>query len=136
VITFPGDKTTLLERFFLPDSQSILEKPLGKGRILIVPLPVELNDNLKAVGDLYRYALQSANVTEAYSTTLNDPGMLICPTVFEHATLYVLTSESSSSEMSFRDIRSGMVFAGKVEPGRAALLLVSDQGEVLASYAW
>ena len=77
-----------------------------------------------------------ANVAEAYSTQLNDPGMLICPTQFDHATLYVLTSESSASEMSFRDTRSGKVLAGKLEPGRAALLLVNDQGELLASYNW
>jgi hypothetical protein len=38
--------------------------------------------------------------------------------------------------MSFRDTRSGKVLAGRLEPGRAALLLVSDQGELLASYNW
>jgi hypothetical protein len=62
--------------------------------------------------------------------------MLICPTQFDHATLYVLTSESPASEMSFRDARSGKVFAGRLEPGRAALLLLNDQGELLASYNW
>ena len=136
VLSFSGEKTTFLERTLLPNDQTILEKTLGKGRILLVPLPVELNDNLKANGDLYRYGLQVANVADAYSTQLNDPGKLICPTQFDHATLYVLASESSASEMSFRDTRSGKVFAGRLEPGRAALLLVSDQGELLASYNW
>ncbi len=135
-LSFSGEKTTFLERNLLPNSQSILEKPLGKGRIIFVSFPVELNDNLQAVGDLYRYALQVADVREAYSTQSNDPGMLICPTQFDHARLYVLTSESSASELSFRDTRSGKVLAGKLEPGRAALLLVSDQGELLASYNW
>ena len=102
----------------------------------MVTLPLELNDNLKVVGDVYRYALQCAKVTEAYSTQCSDPGMLICPTQFEHATLYVLTSESTSPEISFRDSRSGKAFAGKLDPGRAALLLVSDKGELLASYNW
>jgi hypothetical protein len=101
-----------------------------------VSLPLELNDNLKAIGDVYRYALQVANVAEAYSTQINDPGMLICPTQFDHATLYVLTSESTSSEISFRDTRSGKAFVGKLDPGRAALLLVSDKGELLARYNW
>jgi len=136
VLSFSGEKTTFLERTLLPNDQTMLEKTLGKGRILFMPLPFELNDNLKAIGDLYRYALQVANVAEAYATQLDDPGMLICPTQFDHATLYVLASESSASEMSFRDTRSGKVFAGRLEPGRAALLLVSDQGELLASYNW
>ncbi|MGO8791528.1 MAG: beta-galactosidase [Terriglobia bacterium] len=136
VLSFSGEKTTFLERAFLPNDQTVVVQTLGKGRIMLVPLPVELNDNLKAVGDLYRYALQVANVRETYSTPLSDPGMLICPTQFDHATLYVLTSESAASEISFRDTRSGKTFAGKLEPGRAALILVSDKGELLASYNW
>jgi truncated hemoglobin YjbI len=135
-LSFSGDKTTFLERTLLPNGQTFLEKGLGKGRILLVPFPLELNDNLKAVGDLYRYALRVANVAEAYSTQSDDPGMLICPTEFDHATLYVLASESAASEVSFRDARSGKVFSGKLEPGRAALLLVNDRGELLASYNW
>jgi len=99
-------------------------------------LPLELNDNLRVVGDVYRYALQCAKVTEAYSTQSTDPGLLICPTQFEHATLYVLTSESTSSEVSFRDNRSGKFLSGKLAPGRAALLLVSEKGELLARYNW
>jgi len=88
------------------------------------------------VGDIYRYALQEAKVQGAYSTHLNDPGMLICPTQFDHATLYVLTSESSASDISFRDARSEKTFSGRLEPGRAALLLVNDQGELVAGYNW
>jgi len=136
LLSFSGQKTTFMERTILPHGDSLLEKTLGNGRILFVSFPVELNDNLKAVGGIYRRALQEAGVREAYTTTLNDPGMLICPTQFDHATLYVLTSESAASEMSFRDTRSGKVLAGKLEPGRAALLLVDDQGELLASYNW
>jgi hypothetical protein len=136
LLSFSGDKTTFLEQTLLPHDQTVLEKTFGQGRILLVSLPLELNDSLKSIADVYRYALRGANVAEAYSTQISDPGMLICPTQFDHATLYVLTSESTSSEISFRDTRSGKAFAGKLEPGRAALLLVSDKGELLASYNW
>ncbi|MGO8815199.1 MAG: beta-galactosidase [Terriglobia bacterium] len=135
-LTFSGMKTTELERAVLPNGATYLENAEGKGRILISALPIELNDNLKGVGMIYRRALQLANVQEAYTTTLADPGKLICPTQFDHATLYVLTSESPATEISFRDTRSGKDFTGNLEPGRAALLLVSDKGEVLASYNW
>jgi hypothetical protein len=136
LLSYSGEKTTFLEQALLPHDQTFLEKALGKGHVLVVTLPLELNDNLKVVGDVYRYALQCADVAEAYSTQTSDPGMLICPTQFEHATLYVLTSESTSSEISFRDGRSGKAFAGKLDPGRAALLLVSDKGDLLTSYNW
>ncbi|HXN46358.1 MAG TPA: hypothetical protein VN893_06940, partial [Bryobacteraceae bacterium] len=112
------------------------EKALGKGRILFSPLPLELNDNLQAVGDVYRYALKIAGVATAYTTGLQDPGILICPTRFPHATLYVLASESSQEAVSFRDRASGKEFAGRLEPGRAALLLVGEDGSLLASYNW
>ncbi|MGC9996577.1 MAG: alpha-amylase family protein [Terriglobia bacterium] len=136
LLSYSGEKTTFLEQALLPHDQTFLEKALGKGRVLIVTLPLELNDNLKVVGDVYRYALQCAHVAEAYSTQTSDPGMLICPTQFEHATLYVLTSESTSPEISFRDSRSGKTLASKLQPGRAALLLVSDKGELLTTYNW
>jgi hypothetical protein len=136
LLSFSGEKTTFLEQTLLPHGQTVLEKTVGKGRILLVSLPLELNDNLQVVGDVYRYALRRANVAGAYSAEIDDPGMLICPTQFDHATLYVLTSESTSPELCFRDARSGKDFAGKLEPGRAALLLVSDKGELLASYNW
>ncbi len=136
LLSYPGEKTTFLERTFPAQNRTFIEKQIGKGRILLVPFPLELNDNLKAIGDVYRYALRVANIVEAYSTEMNDPGILICPTQFDHATLYVLTSESSSSGISFRDGRSGKEFTGRLEPGRAALLLVSDKGELLASYNW
>jgi hypothetical protein len=135
-LVYGGDKTTFLDRAALPGGSSWAEKPLGKGRVLFAPLPLELNDNLQAVGDIYRYALKTAGVVPAYSTSLRDPGILICPTRFPHATLYVLASESSQQEVSFRDRASGKEFSGRLDPGRAALLLVGEDGTVLASYNW
>ncbi len=112
------------------------EQPLGKGRILFAALPVELNQNLQAVGDIYRYAMKAANISPTYTTTLTDPGMLICPTRLPKATLYVLTSESNQKALSFHDERSGKDFSGQLESGRAALLLISDEGKLITSYNW
>ena len=135
-LVYGGDKTTFLDRAVLADGSSWAEKPLGQGRVLFSPLPLELNDNVQAVADIYRYALKTAGVVPAYSTNLPDTGILICPTRFPHATLYVLASESSQQAVSFRDRASGKDFAGRLEPGRAALLLVGDDGAVLATYNW
>jgi hypothetical protein len=135
-LTYSGDKTTTLDRAFLPEDATWAEKPVGKGRILFTPLPLELNDNLQAIGDIYRYAAKIAGVASVYSTDLQDPGILICPTRFPHATLYTLTSESDRSEVSFRDQASGKQFSGKLEPGRAALLLIGEGGDILAASNW
>jgi hypothetical protein len=135
-LTYGGDKTTFLDRAAMPDAQGWVEKPLGKGRILYSALPLELNDNTEAVGDVYRYALKTAGVLPAYTTSLGDSGILICPTRFPHATLYVLVSESDRTEVSFRDRASGKEFAGRLDPGRSAMLVVEDDGSVPASYNW
>jgi hypothetical protein len=135
-LTFGGDKTTFLDRAVLPDGATWAERPLGKGRVLFSPLPLELNDNMQAIGDVYRYALKGAGVEPTYTTAVEDPGILICPTRYPKATLYVLTSESPRQQVTFRDAASGRSFTGELEAGRAALLLVGRDGNLLATYNW
>ncbi len=132
-LIFAGNKTTILTR---GGDQDWVEVPLGKGRILFSALPIELNQNLAAVGDVYRYAMKSANVAPTYTTELVDPGILICPTRLPGATLYVLTSESNQTAVSFHDLRSGKDFSGQLENGRAALLLITDAGQLITTYNW
>ncbi len=135
-LIYSGEKTDFLERAVLPDRKTFVEKQAGKGRFLFAALPLELNENLEAVGEIYRYALKVAGVKSVYSSDVKNSGMLICPTQFPHATLYVLTSETDQTPLSFRDERSGKQFSGQLQPGRAALLLIGDNGSILASYNW
>jgi hypothetical protein len=135
-LVYSGLKTTTLTRAVLPDGQDWVEKPLGKGKIFFAALPIELNGNLRAVADVYSYALKAAGIAPVYSTTVTDPGILICPTRFSNATLYVLTSESNQTNVSFTDLRSGKNFSGTLASGHAALLLVGSDGKLLASYNW
>jgi Beta-galactosidase len=135
-LIYSGEKTNFLERAVLPEGKTFVEKTVGKGKILFAALPLELNENLEAVGEIYSYALKAAGVKPVYSTDLKNSGMLICPTQFPHATLYVLTSETGQREISFRDERSGKQFSGQLEPGRAALVLAGEDGSLLASYNW
>lgn len=81
---------------------------------------MDLNDNVDAVGAVYRYALKVAGVTPSYFTEVNDPGILICPREFPLATLYVITSESNQRVVSFRDRRSNKEFSEQLDPGRVA----------------
>ncbi len=135
-LTFAGNKTTVLSRAIPPNGEDWIEKPLGKGRILFAALPLELNDNLQALGDVYAYALKVAGVAPIYTTSLKDPGILICPTRYPDATLYVVTSESNQQQVSFDDVRSGSHFSGMLASGRAALLLVAADGKLLSTYNW
>ncbi len=135
-LTFGGNKTTILSRAQIAGDQDWAERPLGKGRILFAALPLELNQNLQAVGDVYRYAMKVANISPTYTTTLANAGILICPTRLPKATLYVLASESNQKAVEFHDMRSGKTFSGELENGRAALLLIDDQGKLVTTYNW
>ena len=135
-LIYSGDKTVFLDRAILPGGATWAEKAVGQGKVLFSPLPLELNDNLEALGEVYRYALKTAGVAPTYSAGGLDAGILVCPTRFPHATLYVLTSESEQLSVSFRDLRSGKQFAGTLDPSRAAMLLVGEDGALLASYNW
>jgi Beta-galactosidase len=135
-LIFAGNKTTVLSRAQMPGGRDWLEQPLGKGKILFASLPIELNQNLQAVGDIYRYAMKTANVSPTYTTALNDAGILICPMRLPKATLYVLTSETNQKAVSFHDVRSGKDFSSQLENGRAALLVISDEGKLITSYNW
>jgi len=135
-LIFGGNKTTVLSRGVLPDGKDWVEKPLGKGKILFATFPLELNDNLRAVGDVYSYALKTAGIAPVYTTTLKDPGIMICPTRFPNATLYVVTSESNQTGFDFTDLRSSKSFSGRLTSGRAAILLVGADGRILTAYNW
>jgi hypothetical protein len=86
---------------------------------------------------VYKYAVQQAGISPTYTIAVQDPGIVICPTRFPHATLYVITSESAGrSDVSFEDQLSKKRFSGSLPSGRAAMLLVGEKGDLLASYDW
>jgi len=134
-LTFAGDKTTYLERGVLPGGRTFEDKPVGKGRILYVPVPLELSEEVATIGEIYRYAMRQAGVKADVSLVADDPAILVSPTFLEDATLYVLTSESSAHQrVSFRHEATGRDLDAELAPGRAALLLVRHNGQVVASY--
>lgn len=135
-LVYTGQKIDLLEHAVLRDGTTFTQKALGKGKILFASFPLELNGNLESVADIYRYALKTAGVTATYSSNAQNSGILICPTRFPHATLYVVSNNSDQPDISFRDTRSDRAFSSRLEPRRTALLLIGEKGDILASYNW
>jgi hypothetical protein len=135
IFTFGGKKTTVLTRAAFADGSQWKELPLGKGRLLFAALPLELGQNQSALGRVYAYAMQAAGVAPLKSATHN-PGILVCPTEYKDATLYVVTSETQSATATFEDPRSHIVLTTSIAAGRAALVMVGTDGSILASYHW
>ncbi len=135
LLSYSGLKTTYLDRGVLGEGKTFAHIPLGKGQIFYFAFPLELSDRLAPVGEIYRYVMAQAGVTEPYETSCTDPGILIAPTQLKDATLYVFTSESTvKSLIEFRDNRSKMSFTINLVPGRSALMLVGKTGNIEASY--
>ncbi len=134
-LSYSGDKTTYLDRGVLSGSKTFADISLGKGHVLYFALPLEMCDQMSAIGRVYKFAMKRAGVTEAYTTACKDPGILIAPTQLPDATLYVLTSETTdTSPMEFRDKLSGADFTVHLAPGRGALMLIGKSGKIIASY--
>jgi hypothetical protein len=134
-LSYSGDKTTYTERGLLRNEQTFLDLPLGKGHLLYFTVPLEFSDQINTVGRIYKFAMKYAGVKTVYETLCEDPGMLICPTQLPNATLYVFTSESSSFvPFSFKDSESKTNFHITLEPGRAALMLIGKDGQIISSY--
>ncbi len=134
-LSYSGDKTTYLDRGKLAGGRTFADIPVGKGHILYFALPLEMSDQLAAVGRIYRFAMEQAGVAEPYTTTCSDPGILIAPTQLPVGTLYVLTSESTrTGPIEFHDKLSGHDYTVHLAPGRGALMLIGKDGKVIASY--
>jgi hypothetical protein len=136
IFTFGGKKTTVLPRAGFADGVQWKEVALGKGRILFAALPLELGQNQEALGRVYAYAMQKSGVTPMREGNERAPGVLICPTEYEAATLYVVTSETEATTVTFEDPRSHKSLRTSLDAGRAALVMVGTDGKILASYHW
>ncbi len=134
-LSYPGAITTYLDRGVLKGGKTFADIRVGQGHILYFAVPLELSNQMEAIGSVYRYAMRTAGVNEPYSTTSNNPGFLLAPTQFRNATMYVLVSETAcSAPFTFHDNLSGRNFSVELAPGRGALMLVGRTGKVVASY--
>lgn len=136
-LSYGADKTTYAERGMLADGSNYLEVQVGGGKVIYFTFPVESNDNLDSIARIYQYAIRRAGVSSIYGTSSDHPGLLISATQWPEATLYVVTSESSSPDrLTFRDEASGVTIQTQIQPGRASLLLLGHDGRTIATYNW
>jgi hypothetical protein len=99
--------------------------PLGKGKVIWCPLPLETGSESAPVAALYRYALEQAQVAPIFSVDRVDPSVLIRPSVFERSVLYTVISESGQHKrIEITHAENGARIALALPPQRAALVLL------------
>jgi hypothetical protein len=116
------------------DGKSVETVSHGRGKILWAADPVEFSEDYDPTAALYSYALHYAGVATAFDGTLS-PGVLAFPTVLDDAVLYSFSNESLDDQpVNIRDAVSGAHLKFSLSAQRAAAVLLSRKGAVLASY--
>jgi hypothetical protein len=99
--------------------------PVGVGKVIWCPLPLETGSDGAPVAALYRYALREARVPPIFTVDREDPSVLIRPSIFAQCVLYTLISESGQHErVELTHTENGTRISASLPPQRAAHILM------------
>jgi hypothetical protein len=127
-VSYRGDKLQRIEKAELDASGISKLKTIqkGKGAIIWSPLPIEVSDSPETITALYDYSLKAANIQPVFSVDTNDPSILILPSVFETAALYMLISETDRDvEIRLTHLESKVAVPVRVPAQRTVSLLLN-----------
>jgi hypothetical protein len=111
--------------------------PLGKGRLLWCPLPVELSERIEPLEALYQFALKQAGVKQELEWLEggNLPGIYGRKQTFRDGALYTFVSEFGlDTTITVRDPETGKEYAFILESERSVLFAADRAGRVIAVY--
>jgi hypothetical protein len=111
--------------------------PVGRGRLIWCPLPVELNDRTEPIATLYRYALDAAGVRPEllWLQGGDEPGVYGRKLAFPRGALFVFVSESSRRiPVKVEDPANGAVYSFELDSERAVLFAVDGNGAIRSVY--
>lgn len=123
-----GDKGTADEVHVLP---------LGKGKLIWTPLPLELNGRDEPLAELYRYATEISGIEQELEWISGGDiaGIYGRKLSFPKGNLYVFVSEFAlNHEVHVRDQRTGVSYAFQLEKNRSVLFATDASGKQTAVY--
>lgn len=121
----------------LPVGDELREAAVSKGRLLWSPLPVELNDRVETVAELYRYAAETAGAASPLEWIQGGElsGVYGTKLSFGQGNLFIFVSESAwDADIAVRDTATGRSYAFRLEEERSVLFATDKSGRVLAVY--
>lgn len=126
-LSFRGDKIQRLEKAVIAGGgmPAVMTFPLGTGRVIWSPLPVELAEQIEPTVALYELALQSSGVVPALATKERDPSILVLPTLFEEVILATIVSESDMPKnIALIHRATGAAIAVELPPQKGTMLVL------------
>jgi len=120
------------------DQSGWKELTVGKGKLLIASYPVEMSEGNESTAVVYAAALRRAGVEPQYDARQLSAGVLVRPTIFENAVLYLFMSESGRDEpINVRDKLTGVEIGFTLPEQRAALVLLNRKdGKIIGKYGY
>ncbi|MFD1138459.1 beta-galactosidase [Paenibacillus urinalis] len=129
------------EAFHSTDSAASMDQirsvPLGKGRLLWCPLPIELNGREEPIVKLYRHAMQEAAVLSELDWIKGEdlPGIYGRKLSFDGGALYTFVSEYAwDAPIEIKDKQTGVSYAFLLEKQRSVLYAVDSKGQLISVY--
>ncbi|HEY1207282.1 MAG: cellulase family glycosylhydrolase [Bryobacteraceae bacterium] len=134
-VAFHGESFQRVEKALVAGEERVEVRtiPMGAGKAIWCPLPLEVGSESAPVAALYRYALKQAHVAPVFSVETIDPSVLIRPSIFEQCVLYTMISESAvPKRVALTHMESGARIGVTLPPQRAAhVLLDRKSGRIL-----
>ena len=102
--------------------------------VLWSPVPLEIGENLEAIKAFYDYAIKKAKLLPYFSLANDIPTILVRPTEFEKAILYLVINESSNNELvELTHLPTKTKIEINLEAGKTSLIFVDKAtGKVLS----
>lgn len=110
---------------------------IGRGTLVLCPLPLELADSMEMLNELYRYALSLSGSSQRLFLPVEgdaQPGTLIYPISYRNCTAYTVVNEGTDETVRFVDLRSGARVSLRVKGQRGAKLWLGKTGDLLGAY--
>ncbi|MEK7724503.1 MAG: hypothetical protein AAB336_09165, partial [Acidobacteriota bacterium] len=102
--------------------------------VLWSPIPLEIGENMEAIKAFYDYSIKKAKLLPYYSLANDIPTLLVRPTEFEKAILYLVMNESGSNELvELTHLPTKTKIEINLEAGKTSLIFVDKAtGKILA----
>ncbi|GGA30930.1 hypothetical protein GCM10010917_14990 [Paenibacillus physcomitrellae] len=115
----------------------VMDLPLGKGRLIWSPLPLELNGRNEPIAELYRYAAEVADVERdmEWLSAGDLPGVYGRKLTFANGGLFVFVSEFGwDADVKIKDAATGKIYSFTLESDRSVLFATDVEGRITAVY--
>ncbi|OMD90063.1 MULTISPECIES: beta-galactosidase [Paenibacillus] len=116
---------------------TVVNLPLGKGRLLWSPLPVELSERRDTTAALYRYAVNAAFVERDFEWISGGDlaGIYGRKLSFATGALFTFVSEyAQDAKIEVKDSATGRTYSFVLEQERSVLFATDSKGDLLGVY--